>query len=1132
MTENAGNFAFLVKKAPELAKLGQLAEHFFLLDPPTALIKIRQFAELTAKDIAARYGELPDTHATFDEVLRVLQRCSLLQRQIADLFFHIKRVGNTAVHENTGTRSEALEALKMARLIGVWFHQVYNHAPSFRAGPFVPPRPPEDATPALREEIENLRKIVTESTDAEARARLAAQEAIAIQETLKDRASREAGERAFWEQYAAEADRERQTAERALAQVQAQAMATPAAALSDLAQEADQKAQELEIDEATTRVLIDAQLRAAGWTVDSKTLRHSKGTRPEPGQAIAIAEWPTESGPVDYALFIDEQAVGVIEAKRKIKNVSERLGQSRRYGRDIILAPEQRLTFTPSPDATAYRVPFMFVTNGRPYFKRLETLSGIWFWDARTGESQRALVDWFSPRDLTARLEQKLDPAALKDADRQLGVTGLRDYQIKAIHAIETAIAQGQRRLLVAMATGTGKTRLAIALMYELLRAERFRRILFLVDRRALGIQTLDSMSNTETASLLKFDKIFPIAGMDKAIPDLEDRVQVSTVQAMIRRVFDNPDGQHPTPGNYDLIIVDEAHRGYVLDAELREEDLGFRNLNDYLSAYRRVLDYFDATQIALTATPALHTREIFGAPVFHYSYRQAVIDGHLIDHRPPRRITTALSQTGIHFDAGEEVAIADSRTNQVDLFDLEDEVDFEVAEFNKKVHTEAFNRAVTTAVALECPPDKPGKTLIFAARDTHADLLVKALRETLAEEYGPQPHDLVEKITGDVDRPNERIKVFRSDPRPKYVVTVDLLTTGIDIPSIVNLVFVRRVSSRILYDQMIGRATRKCDEIGKEYFRIFDAVDIYANLQNVTDMKPVVVNPSLSFATLLGDLKRAETDEDRTWVRDQIVVRMRQRVRHVDPELAASLEAVLGPLTDLPDQLRDAPPAATADLFARHPSLATVLDSTGSRSRPTGIYISEHEDELVSITDTFGQQASPADYIESFEAYVRANMNTLPALIAATQKPRDLTRQDLKDLATALDEHGFSEASLRRAYGTARNADIAAHILGFVRQAALGDPLVPYATRVENGIRKILASRNWTPKQTRWLNRIGRALKDQPVGDPALLSDPLFSQQGGFDVINQTFDSGLGDVLKDLNAAIWLNGPEEGQAA
>jgi type I restriction enzyme, R subunit len=108
---------------------------------------------------------------------------------------------------------------------------------------------------------------------------------------------------------------------------------------------------------------------------------------------------------------------------------------------------------------------------------------------------------------------------------------------------------------------------------------------------------------------------------------------------------------------------------GYTLDAELREDDLGFRNLDDYLSAYRRVLDYFDATRIALTATPALHTREIFGHPVFRYGYRQAVIDGYLIDHRPPRRVTTALSQTGITFEPGEEVNIVDPRTGQIDLF-------------------------------------------------------------------------------------------------------------------------------------------------------------------------------------------------------------------------------------------------------------------------------------------------------------------------------------------------------------------------------------------------------------------------------------------------------------------------------
>ncbi len=440
-------------------------------------------------------------------------------------------------------------------------------------------------------------------------------------------------------------------------------------------------------------------------------------------------------------------------------------------------------------------------------------------------------------------------------------------------------------------------------------------------------------MSTTETAGFLKFDEVFPVADLARKFPESTDRVQVATVQAMIRRLEGEPGAERPSPGTYDLVIVDEAHRGYTLDAELREEDLAFRNLADYLSAYRRVLDHFDAVRIALTATPALHTREIFGPAVYHYGYRQAVVDGYLIDHRPPRRITTALSQTGIRFEAGEEVDVLDPRTGQVDLFTLPDEVDFEVAEFNRKVYTRSFNRAVADAIALECPPDAPGKTLLFAARDDHADILVEELRAALEEQHGPQPPDLVEKLTGSVDRPLDRIKAFKNDPRPKYVVTVDLLTTGIDVPAISNLVFVRRVNSRILYDQMIGRATRLCPEIGKEFFRIFDAVDLYAKLQEVSDMRPVVVDPALSFATLLADLDRAPTDEDARFVRDQLVVKLRARLKRLGAERRRLLEAALGPLDALPDRLKahrpPRPPRCSASTRRSPPR------STRRRRRP-----------------------------------------------------------------------------------------------------------------------------------------------------------------------------------------------------
>lgn len=1124
MGETRGNFAFLAAHSPQLSKLGQLAERYFADDPPAALVKLRQFAEITAKSVAARHALLPGQAVSFDDVLRTLRARSILPREIGDLFYHLKRIGNVAVHEDVGSAGDVLTSLKIAREVGVWFHRSYGGYPDFKPGAFVPPTPPVDASKALSDELAALKAAIAVSADSEAKALLAAQEAEQRRRRSEDRAAQDAQDKAFWEHYAAETEAALRSAEAALAGMQAQASAMPAQQLDLLADLATDSAKRVDLDEATTRVLIDGRLRTAGWTVDSAVLRHALGTRPDYATPIAIAEWPTKSGPVDYALFVEGRCVGVIEAKRQSSDVPGRIAQAKRYARDIALSVDELASGGPWSDGgDRFSVPFMFATNGRAYVKQLATKSGTWFWDARApGDPPRALVDWFSPRDLIERLEQDLSAEPTLVAERELGVTGLRPYQRDAITAVEDAIVRGQRQILLAMATGTGKTRLAIALMYELLRTQRFRRILFLVDRNALGRQTLDAMSTTDTIGFYKFSEVFPVADMARKFPQATDRVQVATVQAMIHRVFDDPGAERPTPGTYDLIIVDEAHRGYTLDAELREDDLGFRNLDDYLSAYRRVLDYFDATKVALTATPALHTRQIFGAPVFRYGYRQAVIDGYLIDHRPARRITTALSQTGIHFEQGQEVTIFDPHTGEVDLFDLEDQVDFEIAQFNKKVHTRAFNRAVAEAIAAECPPDQAGKTLLFATRDDHADILVDELRAALTAEYGPQPHDLIDKITGSVDKPLDKIKAFKNDPRPKYVVTVDLLTTGIDVPAITNLVFVRRVNSRILYDQMIGRATRRCDEIGKDYFRIFDAVDIYANLQDVTDMRPVVVDPDLTFGTLVGDIQRATTDEDRTFVRDQIVVKLRQRIKYISPGRRDALELVVGPLGDLADRLKDAPAAETVALFRQHPSLAAVLDAANPARKGNGIYLSEHDDELLSIEDDFGEKATPGDYIESFEAYVRANMNAVPAMIAATQRPREMTRKELKELAILLDGQGFSEANLRRAYGSARNADIAAHIIGFVRQAALGDPLVPYESRVDNGVQRMLASRTWTPKQRQWLQRIGRVLRAQPVGDPEILSDPLFAQHGGFAEVDRAFDSGLGEVLKDLNAAIW----------
>lgn len=573
-TSNAesANFAFLRSYDERLVRLGALAERYYADDPTAALIKLRQLGELLAKDVAARHAQLPDVSVSFDDVLRVLKSRGILPREVTELFYHLKRAGNAAAHEDVGSPGDALLSLKIARAMAIWFHQSYGNAPQFKPGPFIPPAQSDDTTSSLRKEIEELRAAVAASNDTEAKARLAAQDAEAATRSASALIDELEQQRAFWEKYAADTEVTLRQTQLSLSETNLSAQSISAKQLDVLADLAARQADAIDLDEGTTRTLIDEQLRSAGWVADSSTLRYANGTRPEAGQFLAIAEWPTASGPVDYALFLGRVCVGVIEAKREAEDVPGHLGQSKRYARDIKLAPDELLDGSPWKDGTdLFVVPFLFATNSRPYVKQLATKSGIWFWDARTvGTAPRPIAEWFSPRDLQEKIEQELASFLPAVADRELGISGLRPYQREAIAAVEDAITAGQRHILLAMATGTGKTRVAIALMYELLRAKRFRRILFLVDRNALGRQTLDALSNTETAGLLNFDQVFPIADLKSKFPEATDRVQVATVQSMISRVFQDAENGRPSPGTFDLIIVDEAHRGYTLDAELR----------------------------------------------------------------------------------------------------------------------------------------------------------------------------------------------------------------------------------------------------------------------------------------------------------------------------------------------------------------------------------------------------------------------------------------------------------------------------------------------------------------------------------------------------------------------------------
>ena len=455
----------------------------------------------------------------------------------------------------------------------------------------------------------------------------------------------------------------------------------------------------------------------------------------------------------------------------------------------------------------------------------------------------------------------------------------LRYYQIDAIKAAEKAIAEKKDAVLLAMATGTGKTRTVLGMIYRFLSAKRFKRILYLVDRTALGDQTMDTFKEVRLEDLKTLNQLYDIKDLGEKEFEKDTRVHIATVQSLVKRILYNDSDTSLGVSDYDLIIVDEAHRGYILDKEMGDDEVLYRNQDDFRSKYRAVIDYFDAVKIALTATPALHTTEIFGKPVYEYSYRTAVIDGYLCDHDAPHYIKTKLSEEGITFQAGSTAPIYDPETNTiVNSAELEDDLKFEIEDFNRKVVNKSFNETVLHEIAKNIDPNEKGKTLIFAVDDAHADTVTKILKDYYTEQGVSE--EAVMKITGSIENGNpvkikEAIRRFKNEQYPNIVVTVDLLTTGIDVEEIVNLVFLRRIRSRILFEQMLGRATRLCPEIGKTHFEIYDAVGIYKALAPVSTMKPIVANPKTTFDDLIDGIDALETDGARKNQIDMIIAKV-----------------------------------------------------------------------------------------------------------------------------------------------------------------------------------------------------------------------------------------------------------------
>lgn len=1124
------NFLQLKAHDEQLERLGLLAERYFADDPNTCLLKLRQLAEGMAQSVASRVGIYTSSSEKQIDLLRRLQDHGIVPREVGNLFHEIRKAGNDANHNLAGDHRTALMAMRLAWQLSVWLHRTFRE-PGFKSGPFIPPQPPLDESAELKAELETLRQELTAF-------RAAHQDATQALVATQARVQQTEEERAIWEAMAAEAESAKHQLAQRLEAIQAQASSQSPQVVAQLVEAANSAANTLKLSESDTRKIIDAQLAAAGWRVDSINLTFAKGARPQRGQNLAIAEWPTETGPADYVLFIGLQPVAVIEAKRKHIDVSAALQQAKRYSRGFKPTPETELPTSNYGAENAFRVPFAFSTNGRPYLRQLAQQSGVWFCDLRHPENlSHALDGWYTPDGLKALLQQDLAQAhaELDGTAFDYGFP-LRPYQEQAIRAAEAAIADHQRAILLAMATGTGKTKTCIALIYRLLKAQRFRRILFLVDRSALGEQAANAFKDTRMEKLQTFADIFGIKELEDAQPDGDTAVHIATVQGMVQRVLYKDDDTPPPIDQYDCIVVDECHRGYLLDRELSETELSFRGYDDYISKYRRILDYFDAVKIGLTATPALHTTQIFGAPAYTYSYREAVIDGYLVDYEPPVQIHTELSSHGMTWRVGEPVKVYDAGSQQIELFKAPDEIKLKVEDFNRKVITRAFNEVICDYLAQELDPASRRKTLIFCVSDSHADLVVDLLKQAFKKQYGSVEDDAVIKITGAADKPLQLIRRYKNERLPNVAVTVDLLTTGVDVPEICNLIFLRQVSSRILFDQMLGRATRLCDFGGtedKESFRVFDAVRIFEAVGNMTAMQPVV-NAKIGFSQLAQELATLKDEAATALARDQFLAKLQRKKRHLSAQDVQAFEAKAGmaPL-DFIQKLKTLPLADVANWFILHPGLGELLDrQSGGTSRT--VYVSDHPDRFERTERGYGKAHKPEDYLREFGDYLKSHGNEIPALLTVLTRPRDLTRAQLRELVLALDAAGFSETSLATAWRELTNQDIAARIVGYIRQAAIGDPLLPYSERVDHALQQLLAhppgGTPWTTPQRDWLKRIAAQTKANVLVDCAALDDPdlIFKREGGgFSRLDKIFNGQLQPVLAAFNDALWATQPK-----
>ena len=907
--------------------------------------------------------------------------------------------------------------------------------------------------------------------------------------------------------------------------------------------------------EDKARVTIDKKLIESGWTIqDVKSLNLSASL------GIAVREFPTSTGPVDYALFLEGIPVGVIEAKKSElgENITSVESQSARYA-----------TSTFKWIKNEYRIRFAYEATDK--LTRFTDYDDIKY-------RSRTVFSFHRPETLLALLRQ---PDTIRNNMKrfpEFDPTGFRKCQITAIENLDASFADNRPKALVQMATGAGKTFTAITAAYRLLKYGKMNRILFLVDTKGLGEQAeREFLAYKPTDDPRPFSQIYGVHRLKSSyIPD-GVQICISTIQRMysilkgeelnesaeeisfneyVTADFKAPkevvyNEKYP-PEFFDCIIVDECHRSIY-------------------NVWNQVLEYFDSFIIGLTATPDKRTFAFFNENVVsEYPREQAIIDGVNVGE-DIFLIETNVGKNGAHI-MKQRIEIRSRLSREKRWKELDEDLDYKPTQLDRDIVNPSQIRTVIRSfkenvfTTLFPRRKEVPKTLIFAKTDSHADDIIQIVRE----EFG-EGNEFCKKITYSAENPESVLSSFRNDYYPRIAVTVDMIATGTDVKPIECLIFMRDVRSKNYFEQMKGRGTRTLskDDLqkvtpsatdNKDHFVIVDAVGVTKSKKS--DTRTLERKPSVSMRELMMNVALGDKSEDTLTSLANRVIRLNSQMTPSEKkEFAETVGVGAGQIAEkllnafdedvilhqaqeqfataepTEEQIAEAKKALVNEAVKPFLSVETCCYIDNIRRSHEQVIDNVNLDEVLFAGFDSQQEENADRVISSFRQFIDENRDEIIALrIIYDQKYKDrpMAIDGLKALYEKLKSKGITVERLWDCYAIKKPEKVKrgtmaqlSDLISIIRfEMGYTENLAPFADRVNYNFMQWTLRRNagavhFTDEQMEWL----RLVKDHIAVSLSIETSDLdlnpFDRKGGLGRFYEVFGDQYEAILMEMNVEL-----------